>query len=152
MNLMRAVLAASIFVLGTGVGVAQLLPSQEGAEKPAAQPRTTRTVTPGPASSAPACVDILMQVGTTDAEGDEWDPHKTRFPPDFRISEATTGATGKCNDTFVCSIRITPVGNKLDFTIKDADWPDKDDLIGTGTCTAGRNCTVGFAKLTMSPC
>jgi hypothetical protein len=151
--IVRAVLLVlSLLCLG-GTALAQILPSQDGAqESPATPPTKKRDVGPSAPSTSLSCVDIVVEASATRADGETWDPYRNREAPDYRISEATTGASAQCEDTTVCAIRVNPVAQSLSFTILDDDWPDKDDAIGSGSCKVGGTCTIGLARLRMTPC
>ena len=151
MNLMRAVLAATILVLGTGAGLAQLLPSQQGAEKDAATGGgTTRTVSPG--QSASGCFNVAVEVVDPHPSGLNWDIGSGRTSaPDPQITEATTGAQTSCRNTHTCTLRVENAGRTLSFNIMDLDL-SAHDLIGDGQCAAGKTCRIGRARVSMSSC
>lgn len=106
----------------------------------------------GGTSSGAGCYNVFVTVDTFNPQGRDWDPWAGNVGnPDPKITETTTGASSKCGDTFSCSLRVSPAGSSLNFTIVDID-PDRADPIGSGTCQAGRSCRLGSASLTMSAC
>jgi hypothetical protein len=85
------------------------------------------------------------------ADGHPWDTLATE-PPDIGIVEATTGAIAQCDDTWTCSVTLTPKSNTLEFTLTDHDPIGGDDPMGNGSCAIGKTCTWPLAKMTVKAC
>jgi hypothetical protein len=144
MIFVRVILAAALSVaLGAGPAMAQLLPSQKGAEAPAGG-GSSRTVSTG--GGIAGCYNVFV---TVPGEWDPWPGKRGNVDP--VIIEQTTGARTACVDSPNCSLRVEGAGAQMSFVIEDDD-PDASDPIGSGSCRSGRSCQVGAASITMSAC
>ncbi len=153
--------ALARFAGDTGVAVGNGLPSEtllaairasaKGCVAPPAAPPQTRAADVARPQSTSGCYDVAVTVMPYPT-GEDWDPWPgNRALPDPRIAERSTGARAQCDDSWTCSMRVQNAGRQLSFHIEDAD-PDAPDPIGSGSCTAGSNCTVGLARLTTRAC
>ena len=126
----------------------------EEAQPPASEPNRTADVggEPAEAPRSSGCYTVSVTVAATGPDGKDWDPWPgNRANPDPIVVERTTGARAACVDSFNCSLRVEGAGQSLSFLVEDDD-PDASDPIGSGQCTAGRSCTVGSARISMSAC
>ena len=118
-------------------------------EKKDAQPPKGDRKAPVPAF--PSCITVTVAPGPVRQDGNIWDLGKSTAAPDITIVELTTGARAQCAQTWTCSVIVHPVGRQISLDLSDDDL-DASDPIGTGSCTIGKSCTVGVAKVTTSKC
>jgi hypothetical protein len=119
--------------------------------EPSAEPAKTEKPDAPAKPKLASCAVVTVRPGPVRADGHPWDTLATE-PPDIGIVEATTGATAQCDDTWTCSLTLTPKANPLDLTLTDADPIGGDDPMGTGTCTIGKTCSWPLAKVSVKAC
>jgi hypothetical protein len=124
--------------------------SQGSSNRSSSSSSSSKADSQPPVSALPSCVTASFTVTDRAADGDLWDqPGRL---PDPRITETTTGTTGKCNNSFTCSMQIRPTGQTLRFSIVDYDPLNADDPIGTGQCRIGSSCSFGQVSVRIDPC
>lgn len=161
LRLFTLVLAAAIAMSAAPPAIAQDLifrpeepapkPSKsQGSSNQSSSSSSSQADSQPPVSALPSCVTASFTVADRAADGDLWDqPGRL---PDPRIIETTTGTTGKCNNSFTCSMQIRPTGQTLRFSIVDYDPLNADDPIGTGQCRIGSSCSFGQVSVSINPC
>jgi len=147
-RLLPALLCLSLLAFGSHV-VAEDDVIYQPPDKKDAPPPTVDKKAPVPAF--PSCITVTVAPGPVRQDGNIWDLGKSTAAPDIKIRELTTGASTQCAQTWTCSIVIHPVGRQISLKLSDDDL-DADDPIGEGSCTIGKACTVGVAKVTTSKC
>ncbi len=115
------------------------------------QPAPKKEVQPPKRDVAPSCITVTVAPGPRRSDGYVWDLGKSTEAPDIKIAELTTGAKAQCAQTWTCSVIVRPTGRQITLKLSDDDI-DADDPIGEGSCTIGKACNVGVAKVTTAPC
>jgi len=156
----QAIAAAVIVALLTSPVAAQVAPAPGiQPELPPNLPRATETeaktntdaVVTSAKSQPPSCAVVAVSPGPVRADGNPWDTIAAE-PPDIRIAETTTDTDGECDDTWSCSITVTPTVSMLELILADTDSIGGDDLMGSGTCAIGKICDFGLAKVAVRAC
>lgn len=139
-------LAALVLAIGLAGGSAAQDLYQPSKEEPP-QRQEKRPVTP----SLPSCALVIVSPGPVRADGLKWDLGKSTEAPDIIIKELSTGAEAKCAQTWSCSLTLVPTGTQLSLKLSDEDI-DADDPIGQGSCSIGKTCQIGVAKVSVKRC
>ena len=156
----QAIAAAVIVALLTSPVAAQVAPAPGiQPELPPNLPRATETeaktntdaVVTSAKSQPPSCAVVAVSPAPVRADGNPWDTIAAE-PPDIRIAETTTGSYGECDDTWSCSITVTPTVSMLELILADTDSIGGDDLMGSGTCAIGKICDFGLARVAVKAC
>jgi hypothetical protein len=119
--------------------------------EPSAEATKIETPVASTKPTLPSCAAVIVTPGPVRADGHPWDTLAAE-PPDIGIVEATTGAKAQCDDTWSCSLTLTPKSNVLDLELKDADPIGGDDPMGSGTCAIGKTCAWPLANVTVKAC
>jgi hypothetical protein len=155
------ILAATLLAVGpTAIAQSPPEPGQQPAlpqnipevsAEPSAEPAETIKTAPPAKPVLPSCAVVTVVPEAVRADGHPWDTLATE-PPDIGIAEATTGTTAQCDDTWTCSLTLTPKASTLELTLTDADPIGGDDPMGRGTCAIGKTCAWPLAKVTVKAC
>jgi peptidoglycan hydrolase-like protein with peptidoglycan-binding domain len=157
-------LAVEAFSESAGVAVAATDPTPELLDTLKSRSTVVCTVEPGattvadiapPASTAglSQCVILEVRASDLDPNGAAWDSSVQGDPePDILVSELTTGATVRCDDSYTCQLRIQPQSETLSLRIVDYDRIKANELMGEGQCRIGGQCIFPNATVTMSGC
>jgi hypothetical protein len=135
---------------GQQPSLTQNVPSVSSAESSAEPAEAEKLDTP-PEPKLASCAVVTVTPGPVRADGHPWDTLATE-PPDIGIAEATTGTMAQCDDTWTCSLTLTPKTNALELMLTDADPIGGDDPMGTGTCAIGKICSWPLAKVSVKAC
>ncbi len=102
-----------------------------------------------------SCVALSVSAAHHDPNNGPWDTAFQGNPaPDIVVYERSSGfKSAECKDSYTCSVRFTPRGNRLNLRIVDVDTLKADEQIGAGTCAlAAGVCKLGLARITIRHC
>ena len=150
------VVAAPASSAGPAFRLAQTETSAPPPDDRESRPAATESSRPAPGGTPPrppaaTCFDVTVTVDERKRNGSVWDLGGAGArQPDPRISESSTGASTRCKDTHVCTLRV-PGRGPFSFVITDMDLSNHDP-IGQGTCRADGPCRLGSASLSIRTC
>ncbi|MEM7154725.1 MAG: hypothetical protein AAF799_17885 [Myxococcota bacterium] len=105
---------------------------------------------PTPSSSqASASINVKIMMNSRKPNGKPWDGFGAGGPDPFVIVDGQSYRGDRCQDSFVCNIRVSSSDDAMLIEVRDADM-QFDDRAGSTTCAVGYVCETSGATIALS--